>query len=86
MSIDACCHIDSFKQQFDDGRARGALNVIHGAGTLLKYNDLTLGSDYQDDIAFLYGTNRLYFHHHIVRDFNEGQTLLKPLLKMPWDE
>ena len=40
-----------------------------GKGTLLKLGDLVLKSDYPDDMAFFYGTHRLYFRRHILRVF-----------------
>lgn len=77
---DACCHIDSFKRLFDDRSNRGSYMVAYGKCNLAKINDLELKSEYEDDIAVFYGVNRLYFKRHIVRAFNEAETLLAPLL------
>lgn len=78
---DACCHTNSFKRQFDDRGNRGSFNVIYGKGQLLKIDDLELKSDYEDDIAFFYGKNRLYMKRHIIRVFEEARALLQPLLE-----
>ena len=81
---DACCHINSFKQHFDVPQHRGSFMVVNGAGALLQINDFRLSSDYKDDIAFFYGKNRLYFHRHIMRAFEEAVTKLEPMLdKIP---
>jgi hypothetical protein len=77
---DACCHIDSFKRRFTDHGARGVFNVICGKGTLARMGDLELKSDYEDDIAFFCGKNRLYMNRHIVRVFKEVRELLRPIL------
>src|SRR3989304_6845805 len=77
---DACCHIDSFKRLFDDRGNRCSFMVIYGKRKLAKIGDLELKSDYEDDIAFFYGKNRLYMNRHIVRAFKEARALLKPML------
>jgi hypothetical protein len=77
---DACCHINSFKRQFDYHGNRGSFNVIFGKGTLAKIDDLELKSDYEDDIAFFFGKNRLYMNRHIIRAFKEAKVALMPML------
>jgi hypothetical protein len=77
---DACCHINSFKRLFDDRGNRGSFMVIYGKGNLAKIGNLELKSDYEDDIAFFYGKNRLYINRHIVRAFKEATALLKPMI------
>jgi hypothetical protein len=78
---DACCHIDSFKRDFDSNGNRGSYLVAYGKCNLAKINDLELKSDYDDDIAVFYGHNRLYFNRHIVRAFTEAQVVLAPFLR-----
>src|SRR5690606_5707552 len=58
---DACCHIDSFKRDFDANGNRGSYMVAYGKCNLAKINDLELKSEYEDDIAVFYGANRIYF-------------------------
>ncbi len=77
---DACCHINSFKRSFDEHKNRGSFNVMCGRGTLLRIDALELKSDYDDDIAYFYGKNRLYMKRHIIRVFEEIKSLLEPLL------
>ena len=81
---DACCHIDSFKRNFNVvgiHGAHGAFNSIAGKGTLMQIGDLKLTSDYDDDVAFFYGTNRLYLKRHIIRAFEEANLLLRDQLQ-----
>jgi len=77
---DACCHINSFKRLFDDRGNRGSFLVIYGKGNLARIGDLELKSDYEDDIAFFYGKNRLYIKRHIIRAFKEAMARLAPML------
>lgn len=77
---DACCHIDSFKRNFDENRNRGSYLVAYGKTNLMKLGDLELKSEYEDDIAVFYGVNRLYFKRHIIRSFEEAKQQLQPLM------
>jgi len=78
---DACCHIDSFKRNFDENQNRGSFNVVYGKCNFMKIGDLELKNDYEDEIAVFYGKNRLYFKRHIVRAFNEARELIAPLIE-----
>lgn len=78
---DACCHIDSFKRNFDTNGNRGAFNVLHGAGVFGQVNGVELHSDYDDDIAIFYGANRLLWNRHIIRVFEECKVRLRPHLE-----
>ena len=77
---DACCHIDSFKKNFDENGNRGAYMVAYGQCNLLKINDFEAKGEYEDDAAIFYGRNRLYIKRHIIRAFQEAQIQLAPLL------
>jgi hypothetical protein len=50
--------------------------VAYGMCTLAKKGDLELKSEYEDDIAFFYGKDRLYFKRYIARAFNEARASL----------
>jgi hypothetical protein len=78
---DACCHINSFKQLFDDRGNRGSFIVGYGKFILMKVDDVELRCDYEDDTAVFFGTNRLYMRRHVVRAFEEACILLAPLLE-----
>ena len=80
---DACCHIDSFKRNFDENGNRGSYNVAYGKCNFMKIGELELNSEYEDDMAIFYGVNRLYFKRHIIRAFEEAKVLLAEQIKAP---
>ncbi len=77
---DACCHIDSFKRNFDAGGS-DAFNAYSGKGIFAKIGNVTLRSDYEDDLAFFYGTNRVYLKRHVIRAFKEAVRKLQDQLR-----
>ena len=82
---DACCHIDSFKRAFDmTSGGRGSYLVAYGKCNLIQIDQLQLKSEYDDDTAVFYGSNRLYFRRHIVRALNEAKVLLAPHMLRGW--
>ena len=77
---DAACHINSFKQRFDDQGNRGSFNVAYGKCNLMRIGNLELKSEYEDDFAVFYGANRLYFRRGVLRAFVEARAALAPQL------
>jgi hypothetical protein len=77
---DACCHIDSFKKNFDGNGNRGEYMVAYGKCSLLKMDDFEAKGEYADDIAVFYGRNRVYMRRHILRAFHQAKTQLQPFL------
>ncbi len=78
---DACCHIDSYKKNFDENGNRGSFNVCYGQANFMKIGDLELTSDYPDDVAVFYGPNRIYLKRHIQRALSEAKAKLQPLFQ-----
>ena len=78
---DACCHIDSFKKNFDSNGNRGEYMVAYGKCSLLRMGDFEAKGEYEDDIAVFYGRNRVYMRRHILRAFYQAQSQLQPLLQ-----
>ena len=78
---DAACHINSFKQLFDDQGNRGSFNVAYGKCNFMRIGDVELKSEYEDDFAFFYGANRLYFRRGILRAYEEARSALAPVLE-----
>ena len=78
---DALCHVDSDKHNHDEIQARITFNVIFGKAVLAQFGDVKIASEYEDDVAFFFGPQRLYLRRHIVRAFEEAQELLLPILK-----
>lgn len=79
---DAACHINSFKQRFDDHGNRGSFNVAIGKCNFMRIGDLELKSEYEDDVAYFYGANRLYLRRGIIRAYEEACVALRPLLEV----
>ena len=76
---DAICHANSGNSFVQSTKVRFSLCVSYGKGSVLILPKDTLTSDYDDDVAFFYGHNRLYLFRHIIRAFNEAKQRLLPL-------
>lgn len=79
---DAICHIDSQNRNHDNCRARLSYNIAYGKCCLAKIGDVEIKSDYNDDICFFFGSQKLYLKRHIIRAFKEAKINLEPLLTM----
>jgi hypothetical protein len=77
---DACCHIDSFKKNFDGNGNRGEYMVAYGKCNLLKMDDFEARGEYEDDIANFYGRNRVCMRRHDIRALEQAHAQLAPLL------
>lgn len=77
----AICHLNSGENLLDK---KSQLKFVF-CMLLGKANGITMGeniiakSDYEDDIAFFYGENRIYLKRHIIRILNEVQEVYKKL-------
>jgi hypothetical protein len=78
---DAACHSDSYRRKAQESTL--SFNEIRGKGILMQINNLTIGSSYEDDIAFNMGQNILYMKRHIERAFNEVEAFLEPISRFP---
>lgn len=78
---DALCHLDSDKHYLENGNIRASYNVAYGKKQLLKIGGFTQASDYDDDICFFFGTQKIYLNRHIIRAFEEAKNKLLPLIK-----
>jgi hypothetical protein len=61
---DACCHLSSGNRRLAGG-TEFAFNIVRGAGYPFLINGDRLGSDFEDDVALLYGKRRIYLRRHI---------------------
>ena len=77
---DALCHIDSDKHNHDEVQARISFNVIFGRGRLAQLGTASIESQYDDDVAFFFGPQRLYLRRHILRAFDEARNNLASVL------
>ncbi len=69
----AACHIDSLENLLDkESQSKFVFSMIIGRGNAISINGKNMAfSDYEDEIAFFYGENRLYFKRHLIRLINE---------------
>lgn len=77
---DALFHVDSGKHDHDEIQARISFNVIFGKGCLADLGKVRIQSQYDDDVAFFFGPQRLYLRRHIIRAFDEARTNLLSVL------
>lgn len=80
---DFYCHVNSFKGHLDDHGNRVSFMWATGPCSLAMVGDVDLNSEFSDDIAFFFGTNRLYFYRHILRAYSEAKERLLPMMLMP---
>lgn len=79
---DALCHITSDNHKFDKkNNITLTFGVIVGRrNTFIDINGKTIGSDYDDDIGIVFGSQRIYYKRHIIRAFEECKHNFKILL------
>lgn len=73
----AGCHINSGDRRIPDVGIRLVFNRVFGKGTLIKAGNITIGSDYEDDVAFFYGDLRIYLQRHFVKLLKHLQQILQ---------
>lgn len=75
---DAVCHVDSNNHVLSkENNIIFSYNVMHGKGSLAQIGDLTLSSDYEDDICIFFGEQKIYLVRHIIRAVQEAEIYLK---------
>ena len=79
---DALCHPDSDNHYIEVGNIKATFNVVFGKGVLLKMGDFEQSSQYQDDICFFFGSQRIYLKRHVERAFEEAKVKLKPIISL----
>lgn len=62
----AACHFGSASRRLENG-VLSAFNIIAGAGAGMQIGDLVVDSPHADDVAYFYGSIRLYHVRHIQR-------------------
>ena len=78
---DAICHIDSNNRNHEECDARLSYNIAYGKRNLMKIGEVEIKSDYDDDVCFFFGSQKLYLNRHIVRAYNEAKMKLLPLVR-----
>lgn len=79
---DALCHQHIYNHKLTTGPqvAKVSFNVAYGKGELMQINNITVQSDYDDDVCFFFGAQKIYLKRHIIRAFDEAKQKLLPLL------
>lgn len=65
---DTACHVESNKNIINEHNYSN-LSIIIGKGILHK--DLP-PSDYEDNLAIIFGKQRIYYKRHMLRSFNDA--------------
>jgi hypothetical protein len=76
----AVCHISSPNHNHEEINARLSFNSCIGKGCLAEIDGLRLECEFDDDIAFFFGAQRLYLKRHAIRAFESARASLTPLL------
>lgn len=73
----AVCHIDSDNNNIENNRI--TCSRIYGKGTPIVINGKGITSDYDDDVCYIFGEQKIYWRRHIIRAFGEARKRLLPL-------
>jgi len=76
---DAACHINSLNHILNKNIVF-TFNIAYGKINLLSMPGISLASDYDDDICFFYGEQKLYLNRHIMRAYEEASSFLQSLM------
>lgn len=77
---DSLCHPDIPHHYLVKGKIKATYNITFGKCNIIQYDDIIIKSDYEDDICFFFGEQKIYFKRHILRAFKEAKEKLLPLL------
>ena len=76
----AVCHMDSGEHKLKGNQQiKFTFNIAYGRANIMSVGKKKLTSDYQDDICFFFGENRIYFNRHIWRCMQEAENKIKEL-------
>ena|SRR3990167_1746476 len=78
----AVCHMDSGEHILKDSQQiKFTFNIAYGKVNVMTVGKKKLTSDYQDDICFFFGDNKIYLKRHIVRCIEESEKKIQALYK-----
>jgi hypothetical protein len=77
---DALCHLDSDNHYLEKGNIKATYNIAYGKANLLSIGEFKQISDYEDDVCFFFGSQKIYLKRHIVRAFELAKDKLLPIL------
>lgn len=84
---DAVCHIESPLHMAAEN-VYSSSNVLFGKRKLANVEEIwNIGCDYEDDVAIIIGTQRMYIKRHLLRAFREASDNLDKFFKeLPEDK
>lgn len=78
---DALCHLDSNNHFLPDTNIKATYNVLFGQGVGISIDGVNIASsNYDDDVCFCFGEQKIYLERHIIRSFKEAKSKLLPLI------
>lgn len=77
---DAVCHVDSEKHNHDECEIRLSYNIAYGKVNFMKVGEVEIKSDYEDDVCFFFGHQKLYLKRHLKRAYLEAKEKILPLV------
>lgn len=76
----AICHLNSPENILDkENQIKFVFNIAVGRVNLMQIGKTMVKSDYDDDIAFFFGENRIYLKRHIVKILEEARIVYQKL-------
>ena len=78
---DALCHLDSRNHYFENSKMKATYNIAYGTSKLCNVGSNSQASDYEDDVCFFFGNQKIYLKRHILRAFEEAKDKLMPLIR-----
>jgi hypothetical protein len=77
----AACHPESDKHFLEPQHGKFTFSVASGMISILaRPGEKTITSDYDDDVCFFFGPQRIYLKSHLLRAIEQARTQLSPLL------
>lgn len=77
---DALCHVESGDHMMDETNY-SSFHVVSGKSKGMKIPGYEFSCDYDDDIAFIFGRQRIYLSRHLLRASREAVANLQDFLK-----
>lgn len=65
------------KLKSGEGYKKISFTTLCGKVTLIHTSRYDIGSDYDDDVCFIFGAHKMYLKRHIVRAFQEARAVLE---------
>ncbi len=78
----AVCHVDSGEHMLkNEQQIKFTFNVAFGKVNLASINGKKIVSDYEDDICFFFGENKIYLKRHIIKCIQEAEKKIQELYR-----